>query len=156
FEWSKYMFKKIFLSLVMICISFLTGYATAQSYFLNKTTTSSAPASNDEAQGNTSNALSPNEFQNQTQQLQEKKNQALSDQLKQHLSKVPPTPPPSIPSPEAAPATPESTTPTTGQATSPEPNRAQTGTGTGTGTEPTANTNKPSAQAPQETSPSAA
>ena len=62
------MFKKILVVIVMICISFLTGYTAAQSYFLNK-----EPAlpqkkltSSDLSEKNT---LSPSDFQSQTQQV---------------------------------------------------------------------------------------
>lgn len=126
------MLKKILLSIAMVFISFLTGYATAQSYFINN-----APvATTISDQSNTTQ--NSGDFQSQTQQLEDKKKQALSDQLKQDLAKVPPTPAPSVP----APATPEGAAPEAGQAAAPESNQPAAAA-------------TPSAQAPiQETAPS--
>lgn len=123
------MLKKLLLSVVLIGISFVTGYATAQSYFNNKMPAPLAVAS-------TSNdVLSPSDFQSQTQQMQEKKNQALSDQLKEDLAKIPPTTPP------PPPHTPN--TPSAGQEAAPGSNPAP---GTNPSTEATAPTNQTPAQ----------
>lgn len=112
------MLKKMLLSLAMVGISFLTGYATAQSYFINnasdlpKQTLASNQTSNQ-------NTLSPSEFQSKTEQIEEKKNQALSNQLKEELAKVPPTPQPKTPPNLASPTLPDGTSPKTGQEISP-------------------------------------
>ncbi len=95
------MIKRTLFSFTMIAVSFLTGYAAAQSYFLNK-----APAQAKQTLASAESEQSiapPNDFQSQTQQLEQKKNQALSDQLKQELAKVPPTPPPTNTPPATSP-----------------------------------------------------
>jgi len=104
------MFKRTLLSMAMIAIAFATGYATAQTYFLNQ-----APAPSNTA-ADKSSPTSDN-FQSQTQQQLDKKSQAMDNQLNQELAKIPPPPPPPPPHEEtpgntAAPAsagqTPES------------------------------------------------
>jgi cytoskeletal protein RodZ len=111
------MFKKILLSIAMVFISFLTGYATAQSYFLNTAPKGKTPEEQ-------SVGVPVSDFQSQTQEIEEKKKQALSNQLKQELAKVPPTPAPSTP--PAQPGATPSDTP--GQAdAAPEANQAAQG-----------------------------
>lgn len=95
------MLKKLLLSTGLVGVAFLTGYATAQSYFSNppSTTLSGDPQASEAA---------PTEFQSQTQQQQDKKNQALNKQLSQELAKIPPPPPPPAPH-EAVGGSPEPT-----------------------------------------------
>jgi cytoskeletal protein RodZ len=94
------MFKKIFISLSMVFIAFMTGYATAQSFFLNKTpdmaANNSSASTSAAPQG--LHPASASEFQSKNEQLKKQKNDALDSQLKQNLSKIPPTPAPTIPS----------------------------------------------------------
>lgn len=94
------MFKKIFISLSMVFIAFMTGYATAQSFFVNKTSevATNIGASNTKAAPQGFHPMSASEFQSKNEQLKKQKTDALDSQLKQNLSKIPPTPAPTTPS----------------------------------------------------------
>jgi hypothetical protein len=101
------MFKKILFSLTIIAIAFLTGYATAQSLITTTPNSTTKPGSWPSAQ-----IMTPSDFQSQTEKLQQQKNDALTNQLKENLAKVPPpTPPTPPPSPDQSAATPETPTP---------------------------------------------
>lgn len=102
------MFKKILISIAIVLASFVTGYAAAQTFF-------NAKAPN--APGQNQTVMSPSDFQNRTQQLEQQKNQGLSSQLKDTLAKTPPPVLPPTPSPQT---TPESGTATTGHEAAPQ------------------------------------
>jgi hypothetical protein len=97
--------KKTLLALVLVGLTLTTGYATAQSYFSFKPTPTLA-ANSDSPAG----VMSPSDFQSQTQQTIQQRNDAANKQLKDQIDKVPhtpkPTPPPANPVPQSsAPAT---------------------------------------------------
>lgn len=112
------MLKKLLFSIGLICIAFLTGYATAQSYFTAQPADTAGATPQQNAGG-----ASPNEFQSQTQQQQDKKSQALSQQLSQELAKIPPPPPP--PTPHEAAGTSGGAGQTPGQADASHPGEKQ-------------------------------
>lgn len=84
----------------MVFIAFMTGYATAQSFFLNKTPDLSTNNTTSNANTNPQefHPLSASEFQNKNELLRKQRNEALDNQLKQNLAKISPTPAPTIPS----------------------------------------------------------
>lgn len=92
------MLKKVCITMILIMSALLAGYASAQSFFSNPLNKTPSPKANP-------NVLSPAEFQAQTQRLQQQKNEALSNQLKDSLAKAQPIVP--IPTPPSVSTHPE-------------------------------------------------
>lgn len=129
------MFKKIFISLSIVFIAFLTGYATAQSFFLNKTPETNTTGDAATGVSQDFHVMSASEFQSKNEQLQKQKNDVLDNQIKQNLSKIPPIPTP--------PSTPTVSKPDSNDASSPAANTDNRSTGAGKVTVPSTTPDQP-------------